>query len=67
VGLVPDFARTDEAVCYALELCLSQYIWPFMNTTFASLGWLLLEDMKSKRMIEKAQFTPPFPTIVKRL
>jgi len=26
VVLVPDFAKTDEAVCYALELCLPQ-LW----------------------------------------
>jgi len=49
MGLVPDFPRTDEAVCYALELCLPQYTWPFVNIKFASLGqllWMILNPSK---------------------
>jgi len=67
IGLVPDFAKTDEAVRYALELCLPRYTWPFVNISFASLGQLLSDDMKSERMIEMAKFTPPFPSIVKMI
>jgi len=48
MGLVPDFTKTDEAVCYALELCLPQYTWPFVNISFASLGQLLSDDIKSE-------------------
>jgi len=66
VGLVPDIARTSTAVCYALELCLPWYTWPFVNIT--TLGQLLSDDMKSKWMIEMAQFiVPSFPSIVKMI
>jgi len=67
IGLVPDFVNTDEAVCYTLELCLPRYTWPLVNIIFASLGQLLADTTKADRMIQMAQFTPPYPSIVKIL
>jgi len=67
IGLVPDFASTDESIHYTLELCLPQYTWPLVNITFASLGQLLADNTKADHMIQMAQFTPPYPSIVKIL